>query len=60
VEHLGEGEFVRVEYQNGSSETSSFLINAPGDSPVPEKFKRIRFRKLGGVKPTTVALLVNG
>jgi hypothetical protein len=60
VEHLGVGEYVSVEYQNGSSQTNSYLISSPGDFPTPEAFKRIRFRKLGGVKPTTVALLVNG
>lgn len=58
VKCLGVGEYVVVEHQNGSPEMTSLLLSSEGDFPIPEGFSRIRFRKLGGVKPTTVALLV--
>lgn len=58
VKCLGTGEYVVVEHQNGSPEMTSTLLSSEGDFPVPLGFSRIRFRKLGGVKPTSVELVV--
>ena len=60
VRCLGIGEYVSVEYQNESPQLTSILLSNEGDFPIPTPFKRIRFRKLGGAKPTSVEILVDG
>jgi hypothetical protein len=59
IKCLGIGEHVIVEHQNGSSQTTSFPLFSEGDFPIPD-FSRIRFWKVGGTKPTSVEILVNG
>lgn len=55
---LGEGEYVIVRHQNGSPEVSETMISTEGVFPLPQGFSRISFKKLGGVKPTSVELIV--
>jgi hypothetical protein len=61
VKCLGEGEIVTVQAQlHPELEPVETVIRAEGDFPIPEKFTRIRFKKEGGAKPTSVELVVNG
>lgn len=55
---LGEGEYVVVRHQNGTSEVHEQVLNTEGVFPLPHKFSRISFKKLGGCKPTSVELVV--
>jgi hypothetical protein len=55
---LGEGEMVVARHQNGSAETHETMLTSNGIFPLPPKFSRISFKKLGGAKPTTVELVV--
>lgn len=55
---LGEGEYVVMRHQNGTSEVHETMISSEGVFPLPDRFSRISFKKLGGVKPTSVELLV--
>lgn len=57
VKCLGPGESVTAEWQTGS-QTNSLKITADGDYPAPERFQRIHFLKEGGIKPTTVEIMV--
>lgn len=55
---LGEGEYVIVRHQNGTDEVQELTLDREGVFPLPAGFRRISFKKLGGVKPTSVELLV--
>lgn len=55
---LGEGESVIAQWQNGTSEVHDSTLTNEGISPLPKVFSRIRFCKQGGLKPTTVELVV--
>jgi hypothetical protein len=45
-------------HQNGTSEVHEKMFTENGIFPLPPKFSRISFKKLGGAKPTTVELIV--
>lgn len=55
---LGKGEYVVVRHQNGTTEVHETMLDHEGIFPLPERFSRISFKKLGGSKPTTVELVV--
>jgi hypothetical protein len=57
VKCLGDGEKVIAVYEDGSDLLKELDISAEGEHPIP-KFTRIRFRKEGGLKPTSVELTV--
>lgn len=55
---MGEGEFVVMLHQNGGPEVHETMLQHEGLFPLPERFSRISFKKLGGAKPTSVELVV--
>jgi len=61
VKCLGPGEFIVLQAQlHPELEPVEQVIREDGDFPIPDKFQRIRFKKMGGAKPTSVELMVNG
>ena len=58
---LGEGESVTAKWLNGTAETHVKRYDAEGEYPLPQpRFSIIWFEKVGGIKPTTVELIVDG
>jgi hypothetical protein len=55
---LGDGEYIVMRYQNGTPEVCETVLYNEGTFPLPKGFSRISFKKLGGVKPTSVELVV--
>lgn len=57
VKCLGDGEVVTAIVKDRSGSLKEIDISSEGEHPIPE-FAMIRFRKIGGIKPTSVELLV--
>lgn len=57
---LGEGEYVVMRHQNGTSEVHELTFRENGVFPLTGvQFRRVSFVKHGGVKPTTVELVID-
>lgn len=56
---MAEGECVTMRHQNGTAEVHEMVFRTEGTFPLTGvNFRRVRFVKQGGVKPTTVELVV--
>lgn len=55
---LGEGEYIVARLQNGDPSIKEHWFDSNGVFPLPSKFSRISFKKMGGVMPTSVELLI--